>query len=155
MLVVPAMLLAMSGCSGDDDNGDEDARTGDEASDTASPDASETPTAVTTSPPDLEPLPTVGRSEGAIADLEFDLSTCETGAGEQTFSGTLTNPTKKATGYLVAISWTNGTSDTLGRGVAIVRGAKPGVETDWEVTAEVPEGATQCVPYAERGVIKK
>lgn len=154
MLVVPAMVLAMSGCSGDDE-GDTDATTSDGASDTATPDGSETPTAITTSPPDLEPLPTVRQAEGAVADLEFDLSTCETAAGEQTFSGTLTNPTDQATGYLVAISWTNATSDTLGRGVAVVRGAKPGVETEWTVTAEVPEGATQCVPFAQRGVIKK
>lgn len=158
-VAVPALLLALAGCSGDD--GDEGAGGGDDpaaetASDGASdPAAGESPTAPTTSPPDLEGLPTVTKAAGAAADVQWDQAACPTTPGEQTVEGTLTNPTKKNTGYLVSISWTNDTSDTLARDFQVVRGVQPGKEVAWEVTADVPEGVTQCVLFAQRGVIKK
>lgn len=152
MLVVPAMAMALAGCSGDDDDKDGDAKAG-AATDTAT--ATETATATTTSPPDLPVPPTVGQSQGGVEDVEWDQSACETSPGEQTVTGTLTNPTRKAAGYLVTISWTNATSDTLGLGYTIVRDAKPDQEVEWEVKADVGEGAVQCVINVQRGVIKK
>ena len=156
-MVVPALglatVLAMAGCSGDDDDKEPGDAAGTKATDSASPGAS--PTAVTTSPPDLPTPPTVTRARGARADVDFDPTTCATTAGEQTVSGTLTNSTAKSTAYLVTISWTNATSDTLGLGYSVVRGVEPDQEREWELSATVPEGATQCVINVLRGSIKK
>ncbi|MCW2816917.1 MAG: hypothetical protein JWN84_4372 [Nocardioides sp.] len=153
---MPVVLLAMAGCS--DDDGDEGPGDGDSpAAETATDDAGAggTPTAPTTSPPDLEDLPTVTRAAGAAADIAWDQAACPTTPGEQTVEGTLTNPTGTSTAYLVAISWTNDTSDTLARDFQVVRGVQPDEEASWEVTADVPEGVTQCVLFAQRGVIQK
>jgi hypothetical protein len=109
----------------------------------------------TITPADVPTPPVVRKAQGAVADVEWDQASCTTRAGTQTTSGTLTNPTDERTGYLVQVSWTSATSDVLGLGFDVVRGARPGAETPWEVEAEVPEGATQCVLTVQRGVIKK
>ncbi|MEO9322433.1 hypothetical protein ABFT23_03030 [Nocardioides sp. C4-1] len=150
-VAVPALVLALTACSGDD--GDEGS--GDEPSSTPPSSEATTASGTTTSPPDIEPLPVVNQAQGARDDITFDETTCKTDAGEQTVSGTLTNPTDKAQGYLVAISWTNATNDTLGQGFTVVRGVKPGAEAEWTVEANVAEGAVQCVPFAQRGSIPK
>lgn len=150
-VAVPALVLALTACSGDD--GDEGS--GDEPSSGAASSESTTPAANTTSPPDIEPLPEVKKPQGARDDITYDESTCGTEAGEQSVSGTLKNPTDKTQGYLVAISWTNATNDTLGQGFAVVRGVQPGAEADWTVDANVAEGAVQCVPFVQRGSIPK
>jgi hypothetical protein len=153
LVAVPAMLVALAGCSDDDGGDDEPRDSAETASD--SPSASETSTPPTITPPDTPVPPTVGKAAGALDDIEWDPASCSTEPGEQSVSGTLTNSTDRATGYLVQISWTTATSDTLGLGYDVVRGAEPGEETEWEITADVPEGVTQCVIFAQRGVIKK
>lgn len=154
MLVVPAMVLALAGCSGDDEPGE--AGSGDNTSATDAPTEGDTTSKPpSTSPPDLEALPTVGQAEGALSDIEYDTATCSTEPGEATIEGTVTNPTDDPQGYLIAFSWTTATGDVLGRSYTIVRGAKPGKKTDWTVEGEVPADVTMCVPFVQRGVIKK
>ncbi len=154
LLLVPVVAMSLAGCSGDDESGDRSGDgAGETAGDTASPSGS--PTAITTSPPDLPTPPQVGRAEGAVADVDWDPTTCETSPGTQTVSGTLTNPTTASTGYVVTISWTNATSDVLALGYQVVRGVKPDQEREWELSADVGEGATQCVINVLRGTIKK
>jgi hypothetical protein len=155
VVTVPAMLLALgalSACGGDDDEPGGDETTS--ASDTESPGEGES-TPPTTSPPDLPVPPQLGRAEGAVDDVEWDQAECGTEAGEQSVSGTITNSTDARTGYLVQISWTNNTSDVLGLGYELIRGARPGEETEWTIDADVADGATQCVIFVQRGVIKK
>lgn len=153
MVAVPALVLALAGCSDDGDGGDEAG--GDQT-------ASETPAAEDTEsePPSITPAdvpepPRINQAKGAVADVEWDQASCPLEAGEQSTSGTLTNPTPNRTGYLVQVAWTTAGGDVLGRGFDVVRGARPDEETEWEVTAEVPEGVTQCVITVERGVIPK
>lgn len=154
VLLVPTLVLALAGCSGDDE-GDEGGAGPETPSGSAEATASGSATAPAISPADLEDLPEVRQSTGAVKDITWDQTTCSTSPGEQTTGGTLTNPTDARTGYLVSISWTTDGGDTLARGFQVVRGARPGDEVEWEVTAEVPEGATQCVPFVQRGVIQK
>ena len=147
MLVVPVLLLGLAACSDDGAPGD-GGTTGADA-------PSGSPTERTTSPPNLPKEPTVRHSVGAVADVSWDQSTCGTAAGKQTVEGTLTNPTKDRLGYVVTMSWTNDTNDVLGRGIAVVRGARPDEETPWELTGKVVDGATRCVIKVVRGDIPK
>ena len=148
---VAVMVVVLAGCSSDDDSAPTGG--GETAGDTASPSATESP--ITTSPPDLPVPPEVRGSAGAVDDVDWEPAECPTAAGEQTTGGSLANPTDDPAGYLVTISWTNATSDVLGLGFEVVRGVKPGEEREWEVAADVSEGAVQCVINVRRGTIRK
>lgn len=156
MVAVPALVLALAGCSDDGDGGGEGegGEAGQSASDSPSAgDTESTPPSIT--PADVPTPPVVRQREGAVADVEWDQASCPLEAGEQSTSGTLTNPTDERTGYLVQVAWTTAGGDVLGLGFDVVRGAVPDEETEWEVTADVPDGVTQCVITVERGVIPR
>lgn len=154
MVAVPALVIALAGCSDDGGDGDGGSAGGEEASDTSSPESTES-SAPSITPVDVPTPPEIRQKVGARDEVEWDQASCPIEPGEQTTGGTLTNPTKDRTGYLVQVAWTTAAGDVLGRGFDVVRGADPDEETDWEVTAEVPEGVTQCVLTVERGVIPK
>lgn len=134
------VVLALAGCSGDDS---EEPAEGAPSSDSAGTDS--------ISPPDLPEVPEVRKARGAVADLT--LGDCPTGAGEQTVEGEIVNGGDQRRDVLVVLSWTNDTSDVLGRGVAVVEDLPPGETQTFTVTADVAEGATQCVPNVQRGVV--
>lgn len=153
MLVVPTLLLALSGCSGNDGDGEGGESAAPEATPSATPSAATTsdPTSVS---PKLPTPPRTGRTTGAVADVDWDPSTCGTETGEQSVQGTVTNPGRAATDYLITISWTNATSDVRGIGYATVEAARPRAEMRWKVTADVPDGAVQCVINVVRGDVR-
>ncbi|WP_139979824.1 FxLYD domain-containing protein [Nocardioides litoris] len=152
IVVVPTLLLAVAGCSGDDGDGEAGGQS-ETASESSTP--SEAPTTGTISPKNLPQLPKIGQAQGAVADVEWDQSECGTTPGEQTVAGTVTNSTDDPTGYVIQINWTNATSDVLASNFATVRGAQPGEAEDWEVQADVPEGVTQCTIFAQRGSLPR
>jgi hypothetical protein len=147
LALVLALGLGLAGCSGDDGEGGEGGD-GAEA-------ASETATEGTTSPPDLPEPDELRNPEGAAADVEWDAASCATEAGEQSVDGTVTNSTDDRTSYVITVSWTNATSDVLGRGVYTAKNVRPGDSEDWDMTAEVSDGAVQCVINVLRGDLKK
>ena len=147
--VAAALTLGLAGCSGDDE-GDGD---GDPTEAVETP--SETATPNTTSPPDLPKSPKLRNADGALADVEWDAAGCPTGVGEQRVEGTVTNPGNGSADYVIAVSWTNATSDVLGKGVAVVEDAETDESTDWELTGEVTEGAVMCVINVMRGELAK
>ena len=140
LLLVPVPLAAA--CSGDDE-----ADGGKASSPSGAASASVDPAKV--SPADLPDVPKVRRAEGAVGDVEF--GACATDAGEQTVSGTVTNPGRKATDYAVTVSWTNDGSDVLARGVVVLEELAGGASEEFEVRARVPDAATTCTYFVQRG----
>src|SRR3712207_3527330 len=100
MVAVPALVLALAGCSDDGDgDGGGEAGDGQSASETPAADSTESePPSIT--PVDVPDAPKINQAKGAVADVEWDQASCPLEAGEQTTSGTLTNPTPERTGYL-------------------------------------------------------
>ncbi len=146
MLLVPVVVMALAGCSG----GDDDDRGG-AATPSGTPSAT-APTAATTKRP-LPAAPELVDATGGTDDVGWDPASCPTAAGRQRTSGTLTNPTKRAADYVLTVSWLDEASETLARGVTLVKRARPGVETRWKVQATVPEGASTCIANVLRGTL--
>lgn len=115
---------------------------------------SATPSAVDPSrvSPKLPEEPTVGDQTGAVKDATF--GSCATSAGAQEVTGKITSSAAETTDYVVTVSWVNGTSDVLARGVAVLKGVPAGGEKDFTVKADVPEGATTCTFHVVRGTVK-
>ena len=141
-VAVAALLLA--GCSGGDDD-----PSGGGGDDTPSATASVDPDAV--SPSDLVAVPEVRRPRGALSDVEF--GECSAEPGEQVVTGTVTNPTGTRRDYAITVSWTNDSSDVLARGVAVVEGLAGGASEQFELSAVVPDAATTCTYYVQRGTV--
>ncbi len=137
---MPSLLLAA--CSGDDSEPD-----GDGAGAKATEPASVDPGKV--SPTDLPEVPQMRQAKGALDDVEF--GDCETGAGEQEVTGTVTNSTRKARDYAITVSWTNDESDVLARGVAVIEDVEGGERATFDLLADVPEAATTCTFFVQRG----
>lgn len=133
-----AAVLALTGCS-DDDGGSEA-----DASQTLSSAAGDR-----VAPTDLPDVPALKRAKGAVGDLE--LGECEVTAGKQSLSGTVTSSRKKTADYVVQVDWINKHSDVRGRLVHVERDVEPGQTREWEATATVSSGATQCVPNVRAG----
>lgn len=138
-----AVAALTAGCGGGDEP-EERPEAGEEASEGV--DASRV------SPDDLPEVPDIAEPVGAVGDL--DLGDCETGPGEVTVTGEVTNSGEVRRDVLVVLSWTNDTSDVLGRGVAVVEDLEPGDSAEVTLDAEVADGATQCVPNVQRGVVR-
>lgn len=135
-----ALTLPLAACSGDDDGGKE-AGGKDDATQAVDP--------ARVSPSDLPKVPDLKKAKGAIADASF--GECATAAGTQEVTGTVTNGTKKATDYVVTVSWVNDTSDVLARAVATLERLEPGEERGVELAAEVPDAVTTCTFHVQRG----
>ncbi len=152
--LVPPLLLGLglgaglAGCSGGDDPLPQK---GSPTDATSSP--SQTRSENTISPPNLPEPPAVIDGAGAVADVTYE--ECASATGTQSVSGQVTNPTKKTVSYVIVFNWTNDTSDVLGRGFAVVRDLGGAKTADWKLSAKVSEGATQCVPHAERGQVEE
>lgn len=101
------------------------------------------------SPTELPEVPDLSDGTGAIADASF--GPCGVTAGEQRVTGTVTNSTTEAVRYVVTVSWVNGTSDVLARGVAQLKNVAPGAEKEFKVAAQVPDGVTTCTFHVLRG----
>jgi hypothetical protein len=139
LLAGGVMAATLTGCSGDDGDKTPDA----DAS--KSPSQSESVDPDKVSPTDLPKIPVLKKEQGgAIKDLE--LGDCDTDKGEQVVSGTLTSSAGKPADFLVTVSWTTGSGDVMGRGFKLVKGLAPGESVDFDIEAQVADGATQCVP---------
>ncbi|QLQ11070.1 MAG: hypothetical protein HZY75_12760 [Nocardioidaceae bacterium] len=68
--------------------------------------------------------------------------------------GTITSTAKVARDYVVTVSWINETSDVLARGIAVVEALEPSASQDFQLSTEVPEGASVCTFNVMRGTIK-
>ena len=139
VLLVPVPLAACSGDGSAEGSG--------EPSPSGGASASVDP--ATVSPADLPDVPKVRRAQGAVGDVEF--GECATDAGEQTVTGTVTNPGRRATDYAVTVSWTNDGSDVLARGVVVLEELAGGATEEFEVRARVPDAATTCTYFVQRG----
>lgn len=150
---LPSLLLvgalALTGCGGSAEPEDDA-----DAAPTASGTSSDTSSQAPTVSPELPVAPEITRPVGAVGDLEWDAASCGTGGGgEQTLEGSVRNSSRKATDYLVNISWISDGSDVLGRGITVVRDVKPGSSADFTLSATVLDGATRCVPNVLRGAV--
>lgn len=141
--LVPGLLLA--GCSGDGSDDDDAGAPGASSSAPASVDPDKV------SPSDLPEVPAVRGAKGALDDVEF--GDCATDAGEQQVTGTVTNSTRKQRDYAITVSWTNDASDVLARGVAVVDAVAVGASEDFELGADVPDAATTCTFFVQRGTV--
>ncbi len=135
-----AALVAVSGCSGDDDTPKKESQ---------DPKASAAVDPSRVSPEDLPEAPELRKAKGAVADASF--GECATTAGRQEVAGTVTNGGKKAADYVVTVSWINDTSDVLARGVGVVKDLAPGAEREVTLSAKVPEGISTCTFHVLRG----
>ncbi len=140
-LLVPVVLL--TGCSGDDSGSGDKADAGPSASATGPVDPGDV------APADLPEVPAVRRAEAALDDVE--LTGCSTDAGEQQVTGTVTNSTGKSRDYAITVSWTDDDSVVLARGVAVVQDVEGGGTAEFELGADVPEAATICTFFVQRG----
>lgn len=141
--LVAVLALGLTACS--DDGG----------SDAPKANASETPTVASdrVAPAGLPDVPTLARARGAASDVE--LGDCAVEAGQQSVAGTVTSTRKKPGDYVLTISWTNDRSDVRGRAVVVEKAVQPGESRDWEATAAVAAGATQCVPNVRVGRLRR
>ena len=132
------LLVVASGCSGDADD----------------PDPSPSTTVVSSDPAgSASELPDPPRVEDAVGAIDaLELGACETGAGEQTVTGTVTG-VAPTTDYLVTVSWTTDDGELRGRGWAVVRGLPPKEKADVTISATVAEGATTCIPGVVYGTV--
>lgn len=142
--VTAALVLALglAACSGEDDKDDADG-TGGESTVAVDPSR--------VSPSDLPEVPEVKKGQGAISDTTF--GECATDAGRQRVTGTVENSTTSKADYVVTVSWINETSDVLARGVAVVEDLGAGASSEIEVSAEVPEGVSNCTFHVVRGAL--
>lgn len=139
--VVCLVLATAAACSGDD--GDEEDPDASESSSQSSVDPSRV------SPADLPEAPPIAEAEGAVNDASF--GDCATGEGDQTVTGTVTNPLADERDYVIVVSWVNETSDVLARGVATLTDLEGGASADFEVSASVPSGIADCTFLVQRG----
>lgn len=137
------LCLGLTGCGGNDDGEASDSKT----------DVTASVVSNRVSPADLPEVPALKKAKGAVSDVE--LGDCAVEPGEQSVTGTITSSRKKSRDYVVTISWTNDSSDVRGRAVVVEKAVEPGESRDFEVTAEVGDGATQCVPNVRAGKLKK
>lgn len=144
-IVAAALLLGFGTASCSDDSSD---KSDDKPTAAASEKSNER-----VAPEGLPEIPKLAKAKGAVGDLE--LADCEVDAGEQTVSGTIASTAKKVRDYVVTISWVNDSSDVRGRAVVVEKAVEPGAERDFEATADVAAGATQCVPNVRAGTLKK
>jgi hypothetical protein len=143
LLAALALAAALTACSSDDEpEGGE-----------KSPAATESVDPANVSPPNLPKVPQVKGEKGAIDALT--LGECETDAGQQTVTGEITSPAKKSADFLITVSWTTSDSDVMGRGFAVLQDVEPGDTEEFEISAKVAEGATQCVPGVVFGTIER
>ncbi len=141
VLAATLMLVTLGACSDDEPSADP----------SSSPSAQESVDPANVSPSDLPEVPVVKNERGAIKDLT--LGDCDTAAGDQTVTGEITSTAKFAVDYLVTVSWTTDAGDVMGRGFAVIPDVKPGSTEAFEISAEVKDGATQCVKGASHGRI--
>ncbi len=146
LLVAGVLAFSLAGCSGDDGEKDKP-----KADATSAPSDQESVDEANVSPPNLPKVPVVRREKGAIKDVTF--GDCATKAGDQTITGEVTSSAKNTVDYLVTVSWTTGSGDVMGRGFAVIEAMEPGATEEWEITAKVKDGATQCVKGASYGRI--
>lgn len=143
VLVACLLGLTASACSG---SGDDPKADGTSASPTSG--ESVDPARVS---PSLKALPEVKGRKGAIGDLTID--DCDTAAGKQKVSGSITSSANKVTDYLVSVSWTTAAGDVMGQGFKVLKKVAPGDTAEFTIKTQVADGATQCVNGAERGKI--
>lgn len=104
------------------------------------------------SPDELPRVPQLRQAQGAVADLDHE--DCETGAGQQQVTGTVENTAPRSRDFVITMNWTNRSFDVVGRGVAVLEDVEPGVAIPWEISANVADGASRCVPNVLRGVLR-
>lgn len=104
-------------------------------------------------PDELPEAPALKKPKGAVGDVE--LGDCAIESGEQSVTGTITSSRMKARDYVVTISWTNDSSDVRGRAVVVEKAVEPGESREFEVTGEVADAATRCVPNVRAGKLKQ
>ena len=138
------LCLGLANCGGEDESGE---ATEDKTDDTASVVSDRV------APDELPEVPALKKAKGAVGDVE--VGDCTVEAGEQTVTGTITSSRKKPRDYVVTISWVNDKSDVRGRAVVVEKAVEPGESREFEVTGEVAEGATQCVPNVRAGKLKR
>jgi hypothetical protein len=145
-------VLLLGGCAEKEDNkGAEEKESAAEAQEKQAQERAEGE-ATGISPADLPAPPKVKDKKGDIQALS--LAKCPTDAGKVKAKGTIKSSAKDVVDYVVSISWTNDTSDVMGRGDAVLRDVKPGDKVDFSVKADVAEGATRCVTGVIYGKVK-
>ncbi|GAB3312288.1 hypothetical protein EK0264_09575 [Epidermidibacterium keratini] len=139
--MIPA-VVGLAGCTSNDDKKADESTT------------STTKPAVDpkkVSPTDLPQPPAIENAAGARQEAE--MGECKTAAGSQEVTGKITNAGDGAIDYVVVVNWVNGSSDVMGRGVAVLKAVEPGAAVDWSVSAEVAEGAEACTLNVQKGTV--
>lgn len=148
-LMAAALAFGAAGCTSDGSGGDGPSPSASGGTKGGSDSPTADPSNV--SPP-LKKVPKVKRAKGAIKDLT--LGECNTDAGKQSVTGSITSSAAKTVDYLVTVSWTTPTSDVMGRGFAVLRDVSPGQTVEFTIEAKVQDGAERCVPGVVFGTIK-
>lgn len=130
-----AMVLALTGCSGDS-GGDETPSGAPSAAVSGQPQQ-----------PSVAPTPTLADEVGAVKDAKVD--SCQAGDGGWVAKGTVTNPTPDPVDYLVVVSLQDqdrpAGNQTAGVNWTLVEGVAGNATQNWEVTiGATPTNAT-CV----------
>ncbi|MDP3893465.1 hypothetical protein, partial [Nocardioides sp.] len=105
-----------------------------------------------TSPDELPMVPSLRQPQGAVADLSH--GDCGIESGQQQVTGTVENTAPRPRDFVITMNWTTDSFDVVGRGVAVLEDVDPGAAVPWEISAFVADGAAQCVPNVQRGVLR-
>lgn len=136
-LVVGLFLLGLSACS-------KSGPSSEVPTDRLSP----APAAVSA---ELDEVPELTDAVGAIGDAVF--GDCSTEAGTQEVTGSVTNGSEETKDLTVTVNWVNERSTVLVRTVTVLEAVDAGESRDVTLSAEVPDGATQCTFRVLRGAL--
>ena len=121
-----ALLLCLTACGGDDDQQPE--------------------------PGELPFIPELADREPVGKDMTK--GTCGLEEGLQTVEGTVNNTAAEPRDFVITINWVDDDLNTRGQGVAVVEDLVTKGTADWTVTANILDGATQCIPSVFRGELR-
>ncbi|WP_052193533.1 hypothetical protein [Microbacterium sp. ZOR0019] len=105
---------------------------------------SEDPVPTTATPTDAPTgFPAIPEGRGVIASTIMTKVTSEPGA-TVVAEGTVTMPEGEAGAIAISVSWVDrATSAVYARGVTVVDGLAAGEQSEWTISAELPESATE------------
>lgn len=147
ILAASGLLVALalvSGCSSDGEStggSQSPSASGSKSGASGSPTGSAKPTA--TPQPSFSPIPTLKGEVGARSDAT--VSSCAAASGGWAAKGTVKNPTKERSDYVVVVSMLDAENRTLGVSWTREDDVKADEERSWEVAVKVTGEKLSCV----------